>query len=625
MATVTRSRKESLSTRRASEPAPAAPPATSRRRSLLISCAGYLTAAALSSLFVACTFSLWKADLSTPITHVGDAMLNQVWIKGVFEHGWYLHNPNLGAPAGMDMHDFPMSDCWHFFLMKMLCYVLPNYVMVFNAYYLLGYPLAAVTALFLLRQSRVSYAPALLASLLFALLPYHFLRGQHHLLLTSYYVVPLSILVALWLYLGRIGGSSESPADRRDERRRLCGSFAIAALQSSAGVYYAFFACFFLLIGGMAAALDSRRWRPLIAAALLIGVTASGVVLNLSPSLLYWRQHGRNSFVANRHPLEAEIYGLKIGQLLLPDHLHRIPNWSRVRNKYDAWPLAEGEKVASTLGFVGGVGFLFLLGSLLCRRRDHAQPSATEGLAIFNFCALLVATIGGFGSLFNFLIFEKIRCYNRISIFIAMFSLFAAALILDRFIAWWTTTGRKRWQLATLLTALAALSLADAAGLGPIPDHAGLKADFQNDAEFVGRIEAAVPPGSMVFQLPYVSFPEAARIVDLWDYQLSRPYFHSRSLRWSYGAMKGREEDKWQRETAALPLPKMVKAVAQRGFAGLYIDRFAYEDRGAALEAELSELLGHKPIESGNDRLSFYTLPQSDTAPSGDSQKASAQ
>lgn len=625
MATVTHARKTPPARRPAVEPL-AAPPAASRWRGPLISLAGYLTAAALTSLYVAWTFSLWQADLSTPLTHVGDAMFNQVWIKGIFEHGWYLHNPNLGAPAGMDMHDFPMSDGWNFFVMKLLCFVLPNYVQVFNVYYLLGYPLAAVTALFLLRQFKVSYLPALLSSMLFALLPYHFLRGQHHLLLTSYYVVPLSILVALWLYLGRIGAADEPPAERPTAKRRLAGSLAIAALQSSAGVYYAFFACFFVLVGGVAAALDARRYRPLAIAALLIGVTASGVVLNLSPSVLYWRKHGSNPFVAQRVPLEAEIYGLKIGQLLLPDRMHRIPKWSRVRNKYDAWPLAEGEKVGCTLGIFGSVGFLFLLGALMHRRRQHANPNVTEGLAIFNVAAVLVATIGGLGSLFNFLIFEKIRCYNRISIFIAMFSLFAAALIVDRFISWWTASGRRRWQLATLLTALAALSFADVAGLGPMPNHAAAKAEFENDAEFVRRMEAAVPAGSMVFQLPYYAFPESARLVELYDYQLFRPYFHTNSLRFSYGAMKGREEDKWQRETAALILPEMVAAVGRRGFAGIYIDRFGYEDRAAALEAELTEMLGQTPIVSDDERLSFFALPQSLLPSDGDkSQVAAAQ
>lgn len=621
MAAFARSRKESLRLRPPGEPKAALRPAYSRRRNLWLEFAGYLTAAALSSLFVACAFSLWRADLSTPWTHFSDALLYEAWIKGIFEHGWYLHNPNLGAPAGMDMHDFPMSDGLHFLLIKMLCFVLPNYAAVFNVFYLLGYPLAAVSALFLLRRFEVSYAPALLASLLFALLPYHFFRGQLNLFLSSYYVVPLSILVALWLYLGRIGGSAPAPAAQGNERRRLYGSLAIAALQSSAGVYYAFFACFLLLMSGFAAALEARRWRPFLTAGLLIGVTTGGVLLNVSPSLHYWSTRGRNPDVARRHPIEAEMYGVKIAQLLLPDPLHRIPRWSRMRQKYDTWPLGR----ASAIGAFAGVGFLFLIGSLFYRRRNQEQPALTEGLAILNLSAVLLATIGGFGTLFNFLIYDQFRGYERIGVFVAMFSLFASALLVDRSKAWWFAAGRGRATWAMLLTVLSAASIADAAGLGALPNHAALQADFENDAEFARRIEAALPPGSMVFQLPYFPFPETPPLVDLQDYEKFRPYFHANSLRFSYGAMKGREEDAWQRQTSTLPIAELVATVAERGFAGIYIDRLGYQDRAAALEAELTGRLGQQPIVSGNARLSFFALPQSDGPLSGDARNVAAQ
>ncbi|HVX64227.1 MAG TPA: hypothetical protein VHC19_26630 [Pirellulales bacterium] len=583
---------------------------SSRARGALTACAGYLAAAALSMLILVRIMKLWQADLSIPMRHFWDALLTQMWVKGVFENGWYLHNPNLGAPTGMDMHDFPMADSLHFFLLKLLCLASPNYAVAFNLYYLLGFPLATVSMLFVLRRFSVSYPAALTTSLLFAFLPYHFVRGQQHLFLASYYVVPLSTMVALWLYLGRIGGAEE----RSDSRGRWIGSLAIAVLQSCAGVYYAAFACFLLLVAGLAAALDTRRFKPLAVAALLFGVTTAGVLANLSPSLLYWREHGRNRSVARRDALEADIHGLKIGQLLLPDSQHRIGRFARVRKKYDSWPLADGEKIGATLGVVGGVGFLVLIGALLRRREEGPQPSVLSGLAVMNIFSVLLATIGGFGSLFNFLIFAQIRCYNRISIYIAMFSLFAVALLLDRFAAGWLGAGRRKWQLATLLAALLAVGVVDEAGRGRVPDYAGLKADFENDAEFVRRIEAAVPTGAMIFQLPYFPFPEAPHIVELGDYEEFRPYFHSRSLRWSYGAMKGRDDDKWQSEVSERPRAEFVQAIAERGFAGIYIDRLGYADRAVALEAELTDILGRPPLVSGNIRMSFFPLPQAKAA-----------
>src|SRR5206468_3125566 len=83
-----------------------------------------------------------------------------------------------------------------------------------------------------------------------------------------------------------------------------------------------------------------------------------------------------------------------------------------------------------------------------------------------------------------------------------------------------------------------------------------------NDAEFVGRIEAALPAGSMVFQLPLIEFPEGAEPGTVGPYDLARAYLHSKSLRWSFGAMKGRYGDSWQKHAADRPVPEMLRTLA---------------------------------------------------------------
>lgn len=596
-------------------------------RTALAACAGYLAAATLSTAIIARILKLWHADLTVPMDNSGDALLTQMWVKGVFEHGWYLQNACLGAPAGMQMYDFPMADGLHFFLIRLLCLAAPNYAVAFNVYYLLCFPLITLSTLFALRRFAVSYPAALAASLLYTFLPYHFLRGQQHLFLAAYYVVPLSTMIALWVCLGRLGALREAGAEmERSEKRRWAGSLAIAALQSSAGVYYAFFACFLLLIAGVSAALDARRWRPLVAAGLLIAVTTAGVLVNTSPSLNYWRTRGTNRSVAHRDPQDAEFNGLKIGQMLLPDAHHRLGRWAELRRQYDRWPLADGENRGATLGVIGNLGFLLLLG-LLLRRRGVDEPSNLLGaLAMLNISAVLLATIGGFGSLFSLLISPQIRCYNRISVFIALFSLFAVAIVFDRFARWRADAGGRRWPSRALLAAIVVAGVIDEAGRDRVPNYAALKADFHGDAEFVARIEAVVPTGSMVFQLPYFPFPESPAIVALGEYEHFRPYLHSRSLRWSYGAMKGRDEDRWQRETCQRPAAELVKAIAERGFAGIYIDRRGYADRAAALEAELSKRLGETPLVSRNERMSFFVLPATEPQrPSAGERQAAVQ
>lgn len=578
-----------------------------RRR--LTALGAYAFVAAGSMALLVRILKLWLADLSVPMNDYRDALLAQMWTKGVLEHGWYLRNPSLGAPGELQMHDYPLAESLHFCMLKLLGLATPDFGVAFNLYYLLGFPLAAITCLFALRRFQVTYPSAIAASLLYAFMHYHFFRGEEHLFLASYYVVPLSVMVVLWVYLGRLTWPFQQASPEGPEgRRRFWGSLAVALLQASAGVYYAFFACYLLLVAGAAAALRQRSFRALAPAAALIAVTSLGGLANMAPNLLYRYRHGANPEVAQRSLDDAEIHSLKIGQMLLPAPRHRLAKWAAARQKYDATPLSAGEKQGCALGVIGAAGFLSLLGALLRWRGRSSEPHLIDALAALNVFSLLLAVNGGFGTLIALLVSPQLRGYNRISIYIALFSLFAAALGCDRLLARLAKLGRPRWQLYLLLAAVVVLGVVDQAGRGRVPDYTGLKARFANDAEFVARVEAALAPGDMVFQLPYFPFPEHPPVLGVECYDSVRPYLHSHELHWSYAAMKGRQVDLWQREVQARPADELVAAIAAKGFRGLCIDRRGYADRAADLEERLQALLGAPPLVSGDDRMSFFSL-----------------
>lgn len=71
--------------------------------------------------------------------------------------------------------------------------------------------------------------------------------------------------------------------------------------------------------------------------------------------------------------------------------------------------------------------------------------------------------------------------------------------------------------------------------------------------------------------------------------------------------MKGRPED-WAGDLAGLPVATVVDAAVAVGFDGLYIDRFGYRDRAAALEKDVRDLLGAEPLISASGRQSFFDL-----------------
>jgi hypothetical protein len=101
-------------------------------------------------------------------------------------------------------------------------------------------------------------------------------------------------------------------------------------------------------------------------------------------------------------------------------------------------------------------------------------------------------------------------------------------------------------------------------------------------------MEDNLPHGSMVFQMPVMSFPEAPPIQELSGYEQLRPYFVTKTLRFSFGSVRGRNREAWQWEVEKMPVPEMVSALERYGFGAIYINRRGYADHGADLLKQLA-------------------------------------
>ncbi len=351
-------------------------------------------------------------------------------------------------------------------------------------------------------------------------------------------------MVMLWIWTG----SLLRQGLRREGSFLTRGPAGMAAiiclLVGSANSYYTFFGCYLL---GVAAAVSAIRFK--CAARLewglgLAALTVTVLIINTTPNWLYAMRHGNNPVVAERAPVEAEIYGLKMTHLLLPISSHRLQFLRDTRQRYDR-ATTDGEGQTASLGMIGDIGFVFLLGWMVCSPRGWTEGDILSGLAVLIFAALLLGTVGGIGSVFNFLIYPQIRAYNRISIYIAFFSLFSVALLLDALKRWIgnATMGTYLWY--GLLGAVLCLGILDQTSPSFAKDYAGLKDRYQREQQFISRIKTSIAKGAMIFELPNVNFPEAKPVGAMRGYDELRGYLHSRTLRWSAGAIRGRPEALW--------------------------------------------------------------------------------
>ncbi|MDY3558052.1 hypothetical protein R5W23_000772 [Gemmata sp. JC673] len=546
-------------------------PAPSRRERL----AWYAGTALLALVLVSAGLRIAEQDLGAPFYYDLDSLLYLPWVKSIILHGTHWHNDRLGAPAGQELYDFPVIDYLHFAFLWVLGRLTFDVFLAYNLYYLLTYPLTALTGMAVLRWLKLSLPAAAVGALLYAFLPYHQERFQYHFFLSAYWVVPLSLVPALAICKGELLLFPRGPDGARRLRPFAPGALwtlVVGALTASAGAYYAFFACAVYAFVGLYAAAVFRTWKAAAAAAWVIApVVAVGVAYHY-PTAAYQAHNGVNP-ITDRGPEEAELYALKLAHLVLPATDHNVAKLSRLRALYAANRPADGESGGS-LGAVGGVGLVGLLALALLPRRRRWPEAPLAALVLF---LVLLGTVGGLGSLFNLLVTSQIRAYARISVYIGFLCIFMSVWWADRFLL--TRSGARARRLRyPALAALLVLGYFDQTpwswnwfnphGLAAVRSHAER---FRADERFFRKVEEKCP-GARVFCLPYVAYPESPPVQQVAAYEHARGYLLTDTLSWSFGAVKRRETDMWLKDVAFQPPEEFLRRIVARGFDGLFID-----------------------------------------------------
>ncbi len=552
-------------------------------------------------------------------------------IKGILDHGWYLTNPDLGAPFGQQLYDFPQgADNLNLLAIKGLGAIWPHAAVLINLFFLLTFPLTALAAYAVLRRLEISTASAVFCAVAFALLPYHFFRSDSHLMLSAYYSIPLGA----FLFMRVVGGEplfARSVAHRPRwltwASRRTGWTVLTCVVIASTGLYYAVFA-FVVVLSGTLLALVARRGRATVGAGVLTCVLIATVLaVNLEPTIAYELEHGGNPAVTRSAGVGDDL-DLSLSYLILPPLHDRIAPLRRLTERYAASTPPHGycEQCFESVGTIGSIGLLWLavialaacVGAPFGLRRGGRYGAAAAGVAV---CVVIGAT-GGLSSLVRVFVTADIRAWNRLSVMIAFFSLIAVGLLLDEARGWLRA---RRWgagMFGLLVVALLALSVYEQTSPWFVPQYRADAREYGSDAQFVAGIQRRLPARASVLELPYEPFPEGyqpfmspGQTIPFndsvnFEYEPARDYVHSDRLRFSYGAMKGRPAD-WEAQLAAKPLVLAVAGAAAAGFQGAVVDPRGYPGSlGATMRTTLTRMLGAQPVLSPDrDRLFFDLRP----------------
>ncbi|MCA1732388.1 MAG: hypothetical protein LC732_02155, partial [Acidobacteria bacterium] len=251
----------------------------------------HVLAAAIASFAIAVTvMGLWDADLRTPLNPHGDGLLHAAMVRGTLDDGDPRVIERVGEPGDLDFRDFPATDNLSLLLIRGLSLAVREPGLLLNVYFLLTFPLVTASAFLVVRRLGLTVVTAWVVSILYAMLPYHFMRSVGHLFLSAYFMVPPAILVGLWLSRG------EPLFQRREHGFRrgvTLTAIALSLILGCCGVYYPFFACAIFVIAGATGCMVRRTWWPALNAAIVIALVFGTVAANLAPSILKERSEGK--------------------------------------------------------------------------------------------------------------------------------------------------------------------------------------------------------------------------------------------------------------------------------------------------------------------------------------------
>jgi hypothetical protein len=531
-----------------------------------------------------------------PVDYYGDAWPTLAQLKAAAD-GRYAPLPSVVVPE----LGAPFEASWDGFMRQhKLQYVVAGGLVrgfglmpAANILVVLAAALAAASFYVVCRYFRARPEWAAAGAVAFALSPYYFHRGLSQLALTFFWPVPLAVLVATWAF-GRRGLVLRS--------RRFAAAAAIAVTVGLHNIYYAGLFAQWLALAALVGAWRGRRLAAAGPPVALLVLLLTAVALD-NANVVIAVFSGTPSTAMDRPYGNLERLALKPIELVLPITHPGLAPWGALGTVYFRSALYRGEMGGAYLGLAGVVGLLCLAGAATAsfvRRPKGFVPGAFLAVSF----VLATSVVGGLNGILGTLGFVWFRATSRHSVWILALVLTWGVLAVSR-----SALARRR-RLSVLAAAIAAaLAVADQVPPRVRPEAIRqIAARVASDATFVRSLEATLPRGAMLFQLPVVAFPEGPRILRATDYEHLRPYLHSRHLRFSYGSDKGRAREAWQQRAESLEPEPLADVLERIGFAGLLVNRKGYGDGGETLRRRLAATGRQEAWESADRDFLFIRL-----------------
>lgn len=547
---------------------------------------------------------LWQHDFNVPFVYANDTLWSLTVIKAMVQNGWSYVIPQLSAPYEFYACTFPVISTFDGILMKIISFFTNSPGMILNIFWLTTFIITSLLASLCLQLLKINPWLSAAVGILYAFIPFVFIRNVAHLCLL-YYTVPSVCLLAIYISHGWKNIPQESWI------RKI--GYAGCVIQGFSYIYFSFFSIILFFTAALIGYKRNKSGKSIQIALVAISLVGITSFCNMLPAFYIWSKEGKPA--EYKSPIEAEIYGAKLRKMIAPHHANALP-LLKAWGKKDSQMLFpnenenENENVSARLGVYGAYGFILLLAGLIFfeEKKENERWLLLQQLAYLNLAAFLIITVGGFGAVINLLTVPDIRCYNRFSPYISFLAMAGLSLFIQEGIL---HCKKKALQYISILGVLLLLGISLYDQLLDrnliVGRYATDQQNVYHEKNIVAMMEKHFPSGTKVYQFPPTLFPADSLKGRMLTYDHARPFFWSNHFSWSWPSFSNICAQ-WQAKIAPLQGEALAKALILSNFEAIWVDRYGYNDNAVALIQSLVKAGAIELVPNLSERYAILDL-----------------
>ena len=318
---------------------------------------------------------------------------------------------------------------------------------------------------------------------------------------------------------------------------------------------------------------------------------------------------------ATRNIYDIERYALKVAALFFPVQGHRIKALADFTEYYSEVFNLTNENCTVILGIIMSIGLVLSLLGVFCKSLYKTDHELVKCMGQINIVIILIACQGGLAAYIGIFVTTAIRCFNRMSIFIALASLTVVCISLENAIVHWKI---KRYIELAGISALALFGIWDqtsaeyatyslytADKISYEWSYDEKEKDYYSLKNYFADIKQLVGEDAIIYMLPREPYYGP----DNKPFAAIKSYVCSNGLRWSYSEWNAGYK-KYFKKIEETGVESLLNTISVLDMSGVLVDSQSYstEEEFSDVCQKIEILTGEKPVIDESGELYFYDI-----------------